>query len=157
MTIPEASQLVMLAGAKANKGELFVLDMGQPVKIYDLAVNIIKLMGFTPGKDIEIKEVGLRPGEKLYEELLMKNETLIKTDNKMIFVEKDKPCSREEIEQKLAVLVDAVERAKDFVDSDIVLDAIRETVPTYVDPEKINANAANTEYFKNANQEKQAN
>ena len=157
MTIPEASQLVMLAGAKANKGELFVLDMGQPVKIYDLAVNIIKLMGFTPGKDIEIKEVGLRPGEKLYEELLMKNETLIKTDNKMIFVEKDKPCSREEIEQKLAVLVDAVERAKDFVDSGIVLDAIRETVPTYVDPEKINANAANTEYFKNTNQEKQAN
>ena len=66
MTIPEASQLVMQAGAMAKKGELFVLDMGKPIKIYDLAVNMIKLSGLEPDKDIEIKEIGLRPGEKLY-------------------------------------------------------------------------------------------
>ncbi len=157
MTIPEASQLVMLAGAKAKKGELFVLDMGQPVRIYDLAVNIIKLMGFTPDKDIEIKEVGLRPGEKLYEELLMKNETLVKTDNKMIFVEKDKPHTREEIQEKLDILIDAVERAKDYVQTDIVLNAIKQTVPTFIDPEKVNENAVNTEYFKDKTPEQEAN
>ncbi len=86
MTIPEASQLVMEAGAMAKKGELFVLDMGKPVRIYDLAVNMIKLSGFEPDVDIKIEEIGLRPGEKLYEELLMKTEALDKTDNSMIFI-----------------------------------------------------------------------
>ena len=151
MTIPEASQLVMLAGAKARKGELFVLDMGQPVKIYDLAVNMIKLMGLTPDKDIEIKEIGLRPGEKLYEELLMKNETLVKTDNKMIFIEKDTPYTREQIADKLKILLDAVDKSKTFVDSDIVKDAIKATVPTFIEPEDVNKNASSTEYFKNQN------
>ncbi|MBQ3115884.1 MAG: polysaccharide biosynthesis protein [Clostridia bacterium] len=148
MTIPEASQLVMLAGAKARKGELFVLDMGQPVKIYDLAVNMIKLMGLTPEKDIEIKEIGLRPGEKLYEELLMKNETLVKTDNKMIFIEKDNPYTREQIKEKLAILLSAVEQSKFLVNSNIVKEAIKQTVPTFYEPEDINKNAASTEYFK---------
>jgi FlaA1/EpsC-like NDP-sugar epimerase len=81
MTIPEASQLVMQAGAMARSGELFVLDMGKPVKIWDLAENMIRLSGLVPHKDIEIKEIGLRPGEKLYEELLIKTEELDKTDN----------------------------------------------------------------------------
>ena len=81
MTIPEASQLVIQAGAMAQSGELFVLDMGKPIKIYDLAVNMIKLSGLVPEEDIKIEEVGLRPGEKLYEELLIKTETLEKTDN----------------------------------------------------------------------------
>ncbi|MBE7060911.1 MAG: polysaccharide biosynthesis protein [Clostridiales bacterium] len=156
MTIPEASQLVMLAGAKAKKGELFVLDMGQPVRIYDLAVNMIKLMGLKPERDIEIKEIGLRPGEKLYEELLMKNETLVKTDNKMIFIERDRPYSREEISGKLKVLLSAVEQAKLLVDSDIVKEAIKQTVPTFVEPDDINKNAASTEYFKNKNVSKTA-
>ena len=70
MTIPEASQLVLQAGAMAKGGEVFVLDMGKPVRIYDLAKDLIKLSGFIPDKDIEIKITGLRPGEKLFEELL---------------------------------------------------------------------------------------
>ena len=91
MTIPEASQLVLHSGAIAKNGELFVLDMGQPVKIYDLAINMIKLSGLEPFRDIDIIETGLRPGEKLYEELLVKSETLHKTDNDLIFIEKDEP------------------------------------------------------------------
>ena len=86
MTIPEASQLVLQSGAIANNGELFVLDMGQPVKIMDLAENMIRLSGV---QGIEIIETGLRPGEKLYEELLVKTEELDKTDNSMIFIERD--------------------------------------------------------------------
>lgn len=88
MTIPEAVGLVMEAGAIAKNGELFVLDMGKPVKILDLAENMVRLSGYIPYKDIDIVEVGLRPGEKLYEELLMKNENLDKTDNEMILSRK---------------------------------------------------------------------
>ncbi len=138
MTIPEASQLVMLAGAKAEKGELFVLDMGHPVKIYDLAVNMIRLMGYTPDVDIEIKEIGLRPGEKLYEELLMKGETLIETDNKMIFVEKDTPYTRAEVDGKIDVLLKAVEIAEDKLSLSAVKDAIKQVVPTFVEPITVN-------------------
>ena len=94
MTIPEASQLVLQSGAIANNGELFVLDMGQPVKIMDLAENMIRLSGV---QGIEIVETGLRPGEKLYEELLVKTEELDKTDNSMIFIERDNALSKEEI------------------------------------------------------------
>ena len=81
MTIPEASQLVLQSGAMAKNGELFVLDMGKPIKILELAENMIRLSGYEPYKDIDIKEIGLRPGEKLYEELLIKSETLDKTSN----------------------------------------------------------------------------
>jgi len=91
MTIPEASQLVMQAGIMARSGELFVLDMGKPLKIVELAENIIKLSGLVPYQDIDIVEIGLRPGEKLYEELLIKDENLTQTLNKMIFIEKDTP------------------------------------------------------------------
>ena len=80
MTIPEASQLVLTSGAMAKNGELYVLDMGDPVKIIDLAESLIRMNGMEPYKDIEIKEIGLRPGEKLYEELLIKTEELDKTD-----------------------------------------------------------------------------
>ena len=140
MTIPEASQLVMLAGAKAQKGELFVLDMGQPVRIYDLAVNMIKLMGYTPDKDIEIKEIGLRPGEKLYEELLMKGESLVATEDEMIFIEKDTPHSRQEIDNKLEVLIQAVDASRHTLNPEAVKAAIKETVPTFVEPCDINSN-----------------
>lgn len=86
MTIPEAVSLVLQAGAYAKGGEIFVLDMGKPVKIYDLAVNMIKLSGLRPHEDIPIEITGLRPGEKLYEEMLMSEEGLDKTPNKLIFI-----------------------------------------------------------------------
>ena len=141
MTIPEASQLVMEAGAMAKKGELFVLDMGKPVKIYDLAVNMIKLSGYEPGVDIEIKEIGLRPGEKLYEELLIKTEQLAKTENDMIFIENDTPLAREEIDERLSALSDAIEQTKGEISSPIIKATIKAVVPTFVDPEEINKDA----------------
>ena len=149
MTIPEASQLVIQAGAKARRGELFVLDMGQPVRIYDLAVNMIKMMGFVPGEDIEIKEIGLRPGEKLYEELLMRSEDLEKTDNDMIFIERDTPLTREQMEEKIVLLREAVELAKDEIRSEKIREVIRNTVPTFVDPEVINCVAEQSAEMQN--------
>ena len=149
MTIPEASQLVMQAGAKARNGELFVLDMGQPVRIYDLAVNMIRLMGYVPNKDIEIKEIGLRPGEKLFEELLMKGEALTKTDNDLIFIEKDIPYTRAEVAQKLDLLMKAVENSKFEISSKAIKQALKETVPTFKEPEEINKNADQSEEMNN--------
>ncbi|MBQ5820358.1 MAG: polysaccharide biosynthesis protein [Clostridia bacterium] len=150
MTIPEASQLVMHAGVLAEKGQLFVLDMGRPVRIYDLAVNMIKLMGYEPGRDIEIREIGLRPGEKLYEELLMKTEELDKTANSMIFVEKDTPLTREQVDEKLQILADAVDASRYDLGSDKIKAAIIKTVPTFVDPDLVNRNAAKSEEMKMA-------
>lgn len=86
MTIPEAAQLVLQAGFYANEREIFVLDMGQPVKIWDLADKMIRLAGLVPGRDIEIQEIGLRPGEKMFEELALEMEECHKTDNNLIFV-----------------------------------------------------------------------
>ena len=149
MTIPEASQLVMTAGCMAKSGELFVLDMGKPIRIIDLAENMIKLSGFTPYKDIDIVEVGLRPGEKLYEELLMKSENLDKTDNNMIFIEKDKPLTREEVDQKLDVLLKAVKAAKNDVGSEIVKAAMLSVVPTFHNPEEVNEKADASEEMNN--------
>lgn len=137
MTIPEAVQLVMVTCAMAHNGELFVLDMGKPVKILDLAENMIRLSGFTPYKDIDIVEIGLRPGEKLYEELLMKTEELDKTNNDMIFIERDKGLPREEVERKL----DLVRQAIETEEQSAVLEVIRKTVPTYHDPAEINGKA----------------
>ncbi len=134
MTIPEACQLVMTSGAMAKNGELYVLDMGDPVKILDLATNMIRLSGYEPGKDIEIREIGLRPGEKMYEELLVKGEHLGRTDNNKIFIEADQPLSTDEIEKKLAVLAKALESRSNRV----VKEALHEVVPTYRDPEEIN-------------------
>lgn len=135
MTIPEASQLVLQSGAMANNGELFVLDMGQPVKILDLAQNMIKL---SAAHDIEIIETGLRPGEKLYEELLINSQTLTKTDNDLIFIEKDTPLSKEEIEEKLQVLRNALESE----DDNEAREALRSVVPTFRRPEEINKQVA---------------
>ena len=135
MTIPEATQLVLEAGSIAKNGELFVLDMGKPVKIIDLAENMIRLSGLTPYIDIDIQEIGLRPGEKLYEELLMKNEELDKTENEMIFIERDKSYTRKEIEEKLEILLKAVENG----DNESIKKAIRLTVPTYIAPEVANS------------------
>ena len=150
MTIPEASQLVMQAGAMAKRGELFVLDMGKPIKIYDLAVNMIKLSGLVPGRDIEIKQIGLRPGEKLYEELLIKTEELTKTENNMIFVETDAPLRREEVDAKIDILTAAVAAAENDLGSEKVKEAIKQVVPTFFDPEELNAKAAKAKEMKEA-------
>lgn len=150
MTIPEAVQLVMEAGAMARSGELFVLDMGKPVKILDLAENMIRLAGLKPYEDIQIEEIGLRPGEKLYEELLIESAELEKTANKMIFIEHAIPISRAEMAEKLNILGRAVAEqdaldGTDEGDGDpasperFILPAIRQTVPTYKDPEEVNS------------------
>ena len=146
MTIPEAVQLVMVTCAMAHNGELFVLDMGKPVKILDLAENMIRLSGLTPYKDIDIVEIGLRPGEKLYEELLMKTEELDKTSNDMIFIERDKGLPREEVERKLELVRAAIETEEQSA----VLDAIRKTVPTFRDPEEVNKKAAQAQEVRQA-------
>ena len=135
MTIPEASQLVLQSGAIANNGELFVLDMGQPVKIMDLAESMIRLAGVS---GIKIIETGLRPGEKLYEELLVKTEELDKTDNSMIFIERDSALSREEIYKKIQVLRDACETGDDL----IAKEALRSVVPTFKRPGEVNEEIA---------------
>lgn len=133
MTIPEASQLVLQSGAIANNGELFVLDMGQPVKILDLAENMIRLSGV---QGVKIIETGLRPGEKLYEELLVNTEELDKTDNSLIFIERDKALSKDEIYKKIQTLRDACNTGNDLT----AKEALRSVVPTFRSPEEVNKN-----------------
>lgn len=145
MTIPEASQLVLQSGAMARNGELFVLDMGKPVKILDLAESMIRLAGFEPYKDIEIVETGLRPGEKLYEELLVKTEELDKTDSSLIFIERDEPITKDELQDKLNILREAVQTD----DDETVRKAVRKVVSTYHTPEEVNAKAEESEEMKN--------
>ncbi len=144
MTIPEASQLVLTSGRMAKNGELFVLDMGKPIKILDLAENMIKLSGYIPYKDIDIVETGLRPGEKLYEELLIKSEDLSKTDNDLIFIEKDEPISMKELEDKLNLLKDAVSKR----DNEKAVEVLRQVVPTFLDPLLVNSTAEKAEEMK---------
>ena len=141
MTIPEASQLVLQSGAMANNGELFELDMGQPIRILDLAENMIHFSG---ARDIEIVETGLRPGEKLYEELLVKTEELDKTENSLIFIERDEPLSREDIEARMEMLREACEAG----DEAGAKAALRRAVPTYKTPEDVNRDAANAREMK---------
>lgn len=132
MTIPEASHLVLTSGAMAHNGELFVLDMGKPVHILDLAENMIRLSGV---QGIQIVETGLRPGEKLYEELLVKTEELDKTDNELIFIERDTPVTMQDLQEKLELLRSAV--ATD--DDEAVRRAMKTVVPTYRSAEAQNA------------------
>lgn len=126
MTIPEAVSLVLQAGAYACGGEIFVLDMGEPVKIVDLATNLIKLSGYKPGEDIEIKFTGLRPGEKMYEELLMNEEGLKKTANKMIYIGKPIEFDDDTFKEQLnKIYKDAYE------ETDKIREDIKKIVPTY--------------------------
>ncbi len=126
MTIPEAVSLVLQAGASARGGEIFVLDMGQPVKISDLAKNLIQLSGYTPGRDIEIKYTGLRPGEKLYEELLMDEEGLQETENELIHI--GKPIEFDE-DEFIANLQDLYREA--YGESNEMKNIVHKIVPTY--------------------------
>lgn len=149
MTIPEAAQLVMEAGYLAKRGELFVLDMGKPIRIVDLAENMIKLSGFRPYEDIDIVEIGLRPGEKLYEELLIKTESLTKTANNLIFIERDQPQSRESIEEKLSALKDVLDSCRDTINSESIKTVMKNVIPTYHDPEEVNCKAEESEEMNN--------
>ncbi len=142
MTIPEAVGLVLQAMSYAKGGEIFVLDMGEPVKIYDLAVSLIKLSGLEPDVDIPIKITGLRPGEKLYEELLMSEEGLQKTSHNKIFIGELSDITYEELEQKLDELQKIVS------DEDTPLSTMDETmrrlVPTYHHPDEVNGEIKNS-------------
>lgn len=148
MTIPEASGLVMQAGAMARGGDLFVLDMGKPIKILDLAENMIRLSGKTPYVDIDIVETGLRPGEKLYEELLMKNESLDKTENDLIFIERDNPHSREYIEDVMDKLREVIKNTQNQIASPSIKEVMKSVVPTFRDPDEINKAAECCEEMK---------
>lgn len=139
MTIPEAAQLVLEAGAMARQNELFVLDMGRPVKILDLAENMIRLSGYEPYRDIEIIETGLRPGEKLYEELLVVSRNLEKTSNGMIFVEHQPPVTPEELKLKLALLSDAMDKTAETEDVSVIREVLHRVVPTFHEPDEVNA------------------
>ena len=134
MTIPEAAQLVLQAGAQARKNELFVLNMGQPVKILDLAENLVRLSGLVPYRDIDIVETGLRPGEKLYEELLIASRDIEKTENSEIFIERQPAITPQELEQKLALLTQALEKD----DPKAIRAALHQAVPTFHEPEEVN-------------------
>lgn len=113
MTIKEAVSLVLLAGASAKGSELFVLDMGKPVKIYDLACNLIKLSGKTPNKDIHVHITGLRPGEKLYEELQLGHEVADKTSHKKIFIMRDEGVDRKKVSDDINLLQDIIDNRTD--------------------------------------------
>jgi len=126
MTIPEAVSLVLQAGAYAKGGEIFVLDMGEPVKILDLAKNLIRLSGYVPGEDIEIKFTGLRPGEKLYEEMLMDEEGMQDTPNRLIHIGRPIDMDEEGFFEKLSKL--NLESKEEKADVRVW---IKELVPTY--------------------------
>lgn len=126
MTIPEAAQLVIQAGGLAEGGEIFVLDMGKPVKIVDLARDLISLSGFRPDVDIKIEYVGLRPGEKLYEELLMDEIALTSTEHNKIFVEKPKDANMDFIEKSIDEF-----RQVDKMNKEAIIELIEKKVPTY--------------------------
>ncbi len=131
MTIPEAVELVLQAMTYAKGGEIFVLDMGEPVKIYDLAESLIRLSGLVPNEDIQIEFTGLRPGEKLYEELLMSEEGLEKTSHNKIFVAEPLDISMKDIEEKLerfnGLLID------ENVTEEQIKKIIKENIPTYME------------------------
>lgn len=134
MLIPEAAQLVLQAGGFAKGGEIFVLDMGKPVKIYDLAIDLIKLSGLEPHRDIKIKVTGLRPGEKLYEELLMSEEGLLNTNHKKIYIGRPTFDSIDNLRKKLFDLKGILEEN----DEDKVKEKLKQIVPTYKEPSEVN-------------------
>lgn len=136
MTIPEAVQLILQAMTYAEVGEIFVLDMGKPVKIYDLAVSLIKLMGYEPNKDIQIEITGLRPGEKLYEEILMAEEGLTATKHNKIFISKPFDFSEEGLREGLKRLKKL--EYNDKYSNKKVVEVMKSVVSTYKDYEEFN-------------------
>ena len=127
MTIPEACQLVLEAGAMGKGGEIYIFDMGKPVKIIDLAYKMIKLVGFTPGKEIQVKEIGLRPGEKLYEELLNDNSKTLPTYHEKIMI-------AQEIQDEYLILHEDIEqliKCATMFDSDMIVSKMKKIVPEF--------------------------
>lgn len=136
MTIPEAVGLILQAITYAKGGEIFVLDMGEPVKIYDLAESLIKLSGLEPNVDIPIVITGLRPGEKLYEEILMSEEGLESTKHDKIFIAEPSSLTMNEIEEKLKLLNGLVE--KENTEMPKIKEVIKQTVKTFKEPDEVN-------------------
>lgn len=147
MTIPEAVSLVLQAMSGAQGGEIFVLDMGEPVKIYDMAVNLIKLSGYEPNVDIQIKITGLRPGEKLYEEILMAEEGLTQTQHDKIHIAKPMNIDIDMIENKLEKLRVLLETANND-DKERIKDTIKQIVPTFRDGKELNQEKINEQHIE---------
>lgn len=145
MAIPEAAQLVLRTGSLGAKGELYVLDMGKPVRILDLAESMISLSGFVPYEEIDIKEIGLRPGEKLYEELLIKTENCIKTQDKRIFIEREQEIGRDELDDLIARLRHGLQRDNS---DEAVRKLMMDAVPSYQAADVVNAKAAQAKEFR---------
>jgi len=136
MTIPEAVALVLQSITYAKGGEIFVLNMGDPVKIYDLATSLIELSGLELGKDIDIEITGLRPGEKLYEELLMDEENLEKTEHEKIFITEPMDFTMNDIEEKLDEFRYILDN--DINDKEVIKETMKKCVPTYRNPQEVN-------------------
>ena len=136
MTIPEAVALVLQAITYAEGGEIFVLDMGEPVKIYDLAKSLIELSGYTLGEDMEIEITGMRPGEKLYEELLMNEENLQETKHEKIFITESMDFTMDDIENKLDMFRKIIDNEN--TSKEEIKQTMKECVPTYKEPQEVN-------------------
>lgn len=147
MTIPEAVQLVLRTGIRAEKSEIYVLDMGNPVKILDMAESLILLSGFQPYKDIDIVEIGLRPGEKLYEELLIDRDTVVKTQDERIYIDHDQDFTREQVDAILSELKKSIDEHDDNM---AVRTAMMEAVKTYRHPEDVNSCADSSAEMRSA-------
>lgn len=147
MAIPEAAQLVLRTGCRGEKGELYVLDMGKPVRILDLAENMIALSGFVPHVDIKIEEIGLRPGEKLYEELLIRTDGCQGTSDERIFIEHDAAHTRGEVESMLARLRSTIEQG---CSNQEIRECMMQLIPTYQPSEVVNGIAADAFEMKQA-------
>ncbi len=136
MTIPEASQLVLQAATMGQGGEIFVLDMGEPVKILDLATELITLSGFSPNEDIEIVFTGMRPGEKLFEELSIEGEDMLPTHHPKIGVWKNIPKDRQTLRSEIAKLIDIAQNQ----DYDAIVSTIKNLIPEYLGDKNNNHN-----------------
>jgi len=136
MTIPEAVALVLQAITYAEGGEIFVLDMGEPVKIYDLAKSLIELSGYTLGEDMEIEITGMRPGEKLYEELLMNEENLQATKHEKIYITQSMNFTMDDIENKLDMFRDIIH--DEHTSKEEIKETMKKCVPTYREPDEVN-------------------
>ncbi len=148
MTIPEAAQLVLRCGRRAERNEVYVLDMGKPVKIIDLANKLISLSGFVPDKDIKIKEIGLRPGEKLYEELLVKADECRKTADERVFIELVPAAAKDEVDKTLNALRQAIDMR---ADDSLLKELMMRILPSYREATEVNRHAAETPEVSAAN------